>query len=60
MYFVGPKILYEQEHNAEQLLVKNFTVKVRLERVFHYDTCRNNKNKQFTKLNTFYLELKYF
>ncbi|CAG03602.1 unnamed protein product, partial [Tetraodon nigroviridis] len=23
----GPKILYEQEHNAEQLLVKNFSVK---------------------------------
>lgn len=62
MYLVGPKILYEQEHNAEQLLVKNFTVKVRLERVSHYDTFRNNKNKHFTKLrlNTFYLELKYF
>lgn len=29
VYFVGPKILYEQEHNAEQLLVKNFSVKVR-------------------------------
>lgn len=29
VYFVGPKILYEQEHNAEQLLVKNVSVKVR-------------------------------
>lgn len=27
--FAGPKILYEQEHNAEQLLVKNVSIKVR-------------------------------
>lgn len=27
----GPKILYEQEHSADQFLVKNFSVKVRWE-----------------------------
>lgn len=35
VYFVGPKILYEQEHNAEQLLVKDFSLKVRLKSVWH-------------------------
>lgn len=27
--YVGPKIISEQEHNGEQLLLKNLSVKVR-------------------------------
>lgn len=42
MYFIGPKILYEQEHNAEQLLVKNFSVKVRWKS--HYGNFRSTEN----------------
>lgn len=44
MYFIGPKILYEQEYNTEQLLVKNFSVKVQKS---HYGNFRSTKNKYF-------------